>query len=209
MEIQMESSSFAAGIREGKSPDWFKNRAWDKWDSSRVTWEQMAPGQGAGRNLLLCWAFNWGGKWDFLHFLHPSFSISAHIIASHNNQEPDGRMALKWCKMGSIPLPFLKFPHKGLAKRSAQCIPAWKSWEKQGLHRTLSLSLALHSQLSMGRAALALAGSSMISELSADPKSSSSGIPTWITQAHTHTHYSFSHYSFLLGFPAIHSICFH
>lgn len=185
----MERSSFAAGIREGKSPEWFKNRAWDKWDSSRVTWEQMAPGQGAGRNLLLCWAFNWGGKWHFQHFLHPSFSISAHITASHNNQAPDGRMALKlkWCKMGSIPLLFLPFPHKGLAERSAHCTPAWKSWEKQGLHPTRSLSLVLHFQPGTGRDAWALAGSSMSSQLPAHPKSSSSRIPTWITQAHTHT----------------------
>lgn len=68
------------------------------------------------RNLLLCWAPTVGGKWDFLHFLHPSFSSPAHIPAFHNDQGPDGRVALKWkwCKVGSMPLLFLPFPHKGL-----------------------------------------------------------------------------------------------
>lgn len=67
------------------------------------------------------------------------------------------------------------------------CIPARKSWKKQGLHPTLSLSLALHSQLCMGRAGFALAGSSMSSQLPADPNSQRLRDPhTDNTGSHTH-----------------------
>lgn len=139
-------------------------------------------------NLLLCWAFN-GGKKGFPAFPAPQLF---HLCIP---QEADGRMTLKlkWCKM-QFPSSSSQSPHKGLAECTAQCIPAWKSWKKQGLHPTLSLSLAPHSQLSMGRAWLGF-GSQQLQDPHTD---------------NTVSHTLFTHYSFSLsGFPAIHSTCFH